>query len=682
MEGGLFKFNMRPHMVTDGGGGPSVGLDLIYNPIINDFVIPGANYVAVNIEVDEIDMTIDPDGYGVSYLEYALDGVTPNGPETEKQIFYKTIPITAVECSGNTIVYTSNSHPLVVGDYVTIDGPALVRFNVVDRKVTAVSTNTFTIERTGQGATAGTLNTTANARELMIIKNLGSGVRYDFFVQPFKGNPTLETSFGGRTTYTNYITKLLKPAIQNKTRAVDPNKRVPGKSYVQISNIGARKNEYQFLLKDFESVTVPEITKQQQTVKKGTTTIQKTINVFDTSYYAFGTSMLISNSESQNGRGGGGLGFFMSGDGTTGYYIVLDTGQKASDINDNELRIVKVRGSQQKVLKDTQNTITRTAKGNTMSTNKTQGTLANTQAGKIYNISVKVQANSNSLRMIVEVNGFKVNVYDDIDFAEPLPTIIAPSKGVGLFCTSGQVMFDYAYAKDITAEEFKRAEFEPDFYSGQFSNDFIDSSFGNLIYNQNFNNTDIDEVDLKPKAIDEFGTTAREIYKLKSKFENVSKPSGVSLGNNTSASILSTKFNNFEAEVYVLNNASTTIPLEDSGFNSLFVWGNEITRGSVQEYLTVNETDFSYIEPITFEAKWVQNEEDAKSLADWIKKSVINKGKVVEMEVFGNPLISVGDIVNIKYTYQGMLGTEKFIITKVTHSFNQGLVTNLTCRSL
>ncbi len=136
-------------MVTDGGGGPSVGLDLIYNPIINDFVISGANYVAVNIEVDEIDMTIDPDGYGVSYLEYALDGVTPNGPETEKQIFYKTIPITAVECSGNTIVYTSNSHPLVVGDYVTIDGSALLRFNVVDRRVTAVSTNTFTIERTG-----------------------------------------------------------------------------------------------------------------------------------------------------------------------------------------------------------------------------------------------------------------------------------------------------------------------------------------------------------------------------------------------------------------------------------------------------------------------------------------------------------------------------------------------------
>jgi len=52
------------------------------------------------------------------------------------------------------------------------------------------------------------------------------------------------------------------------------------------------------------------------------------------------------------------------------------------------------------------------------------------------------------------------------------------------------------------------------------------------------------------------------------------------------------------------------------------------------------------------------------------------------MEIFGNPLISVGDIVTIKYVYQGLAGTEKFIVTAVQHNYNEGLSTTITCRTL
>jgi hypothetical protein len=85
---------------------------------------------------------------------------------------------------------------------------------------------------------------------------------------------------------------------------------------------------------------------------------------------------------------------------------------------------------------------------------------------------------------------------------------------------------------------------------------------------------------------------------------------------------------------------------------------------------------------VIFQSEWLQNLSDVESLGQWIKSNIINRGKTVTMEVFGNPLISVGDIVTINYTYQGLAGTEKFIVTSVQNSYQEGLSTNITCRTL
>jgi hypothetical protein len=44
--------------------------------------------------------------------------------------------------------------------------------------------------------------------------------------------------------------------------------------------------------------------------------------------------------------------------------------------------------------------------------------------------------------------------------------------------------------------------------------------------------------------------------------------------------------------------------------------------------------------------------------------------------------LSPGDIVSVKYTYQGLDGTEKFIITVVYQTYKEGLTTEITFRSL
>jgi len=69
-------------------------------------------------------------------------------------------------------------------------------------------------------------------------------------------------------------------------------------------------------------------------------------------------------------------------------------------------------------------------------------------------------------------------------------------------------------------------------------------------------------------------------------------------------------------------------------------------------------------------------------LSDWIKGQWSKKQSVCELEIFSNPLISVGDIVTINYPANGLDGTQKFIVSSINNSFDGGLSTKITTRSI
>jgi len=52
------------------------------------------------------------------------------------------------------------------------------------------------------------------------------------------------------------------------------------------------------------------------------------------------------------------------------------------------------------------------------------------------------------------------------------------------------------------------------------------------------------------------------------------------------------------------------------------------------------------------------------------------------MKVFGNPLISVGDIITVDYSYQGFTSTQKIIVVKVSQRYQGGLETEIVGRTL
>ena len=87
-------------------------------------------------------------------------------------------------------------------------------------------------------------------------------------------------------------------------------------------------------------------------------------------------------------------------------------------------------------------------------------------------------------------------------------------------------------------------------------------------------------------------------------------------------------------------------------------------------------------EPVIFESKWIQKQTDVVALADWIKNIWSVKQTIIQMSVFGNPLISVGDIITISDSYNELTTARKFVVLNVTNSFKDGLETNITCRTL
>lgn len=110
--------------------------------------------------------------------------------------------------------------------------------------------------------------------------------------------------------------------------------------------------------------------------------------------------------------------------------------------------------------------------------------------------------------------------------------------------------------------------------------------------------------------------------------------------------------------------------------------GATIGRAGEQTYDTDPEVKYFIKEPVSFESTWIQTEEDAKKLAEFIKSKVVNKSKDIDISVFGNPLISVGDVIVIDFPYQGFTDTNKILVTSVTHEYNNGLSTQIRGRTI
>jgi len=496
-----------------------------------------------------------------------------------------------------------------------------------------ITTQRLLSNGTNDGAAiVSTATITNNSDQLVFaVGSLTSERRYKFTIQA-------KTS----VAYGNLLSTQIELASSSFNGKVigsplDTNSIGKGKSYLTISNNTKVKDKFAVANREFPAITIPS---QTTAILTGTYSVDQAMKNNTESYFSFGTTVFMESIK--NSTPGAGLGFFVNTEATSGYFVVVESTSLSSSQDRKSIRIIKTNGTKMKVLADSQKSTTSTFGG--------------VYGATSYSIDVKVKVKNLIVEIVAYVNGFKI-MATDTTIGTGLDEVIHPTKRVALMATRGTAAFDYVYGTDIDTARYNDASYKTNFYEGQFSNDVIDVAFGETIYNASLEG---DEYEKKKTMVDEFGTVVREISTAKIKFDSrPSFPVMWTTGGNTYAKILASKVSNFSAEAYILNNTSTTIPLSDNENSYFYVFGNTLGMSGDLEYTTEEVSDYTFKEPIQFQSTWLQNLTDVKSLADWIKDTVVNRGKVVSMDVFGNPFISVGDLITIKYSYHGFAGTEK-----------------------
>lgn len=508
---------------------------------------------------------------------------------------------------------------------------------------------------------AGSEQTQTSATNNIIISNLNTDTLYK-----------ISTQLTNASGVGNIMTRFFKltsdegtPGQKGSPKNVG--EKVTAKSYLTIKGGEKTDDKYSTAYRDFSSIQLGTQGVQYSLIPIGQEYLERETRHYNLPvYYSFGTSVIFEPNVTYPAQGAA-IGFFLGGTGVEkGYFVEILPTKTAVSASSEPITIFKLdKGKQKKKLNSS-------AKGNT-------ATLSRVFAGKIYNIDIKVKIYQKTVTITAYVNGYKIEATDTTS-ATGANEIIYPSQRVGLVGVSGVSMFDYCYADTITADQYDKDYQSLNFYNGQFSTDFLDNAYGDLLYN--FNNEDLD-MTKKENAFDEFGTVVREIYYKKIEFSQAPAiPIKWSTGANRSVQILSETYNQFEAQVLLLNNTSIVVPVSDQAVNSLTMLANTIDSSGQIEYSTSNPSPYSQVEPITFESKWIQNESDAKSLAEWIQDRVINQSKIISMEIFGNPLISTGDIITVNYQYQGLTSATKIIVIKVSQRFQGGLKTEITGRTI
>lgn len=371
----------------------------------------------------------------------------------------------------------------------------------------------------------------------------------------------------------------------------------------------------------------------------------------------------------------GGFTVFAGDTGKKGYHVIISTTAGAKSAKDI------------KVLKTNVSGVTREL---ATSQSSAASEFAGVYAAQSYNLDVLVKSTYNSSNVLLKntltifINGFRIDCEDNdaVKYGAPL----TPSNNVGLLCGQGIVYYDYVYAMDIKEKDStstmdyatlnSKGSYQ---YNGVFSDDTISLLFGDLIYNSG------ETRDSRNGTLKEFGSVVRQIKKIKVRYDsaNPAIPLYLSRGQNKNVTIMADKLQPFTAEMLVMNNTSATVNLHDGEYNTFQVVGTPITDGGVVEYSTDNPESRAKKYSVQFDSNWIQSQTDAKRLADWIISTQLNKGRSIDMEVFGNPLVEPGDIIGVNYPIQDLSHTnKKYIVTGVRLGFYEGVTTSISCRAI
>ena len=378
-----------------------------------------------------------------------------------------------------------------------------------------------------------------------------------------------------------------------------------------------------------------------------------------TAHYAFGTTLFF-NAKSLTSKQAGGIGFFVDGASQTGYFISIKTSD-SSVVNADEFKILKINGEVVEQLQDSQ----------TLKTNNSVGYQLGIYAGTPYKIDVAVKVSANKTEIQAYINGYRVTATDSV---KPLPR----TSKVSLFASLGTINFDYVYAMPLKSEDYNLIG-KDTIYSQQMSQVITSLAYGDIFVDRLSDINSGQDI----KYVEEFGPIAREIRYVKKRYERTPSFAKFTFQNlNKGVSVLASRMSSFDAELYLINNSGVSTPVSSESGTQISIVGNNLVKSDEIVYVDEDTDKFGAQEPITFSSSWIQKISDAANLSSFIKSQWSKNQRVIQIETFGNPMVEVSDIISVKYPYHSLTGSEKFLVTDISHSWQDGLTTQITARSI
>ena len=143
----------------------------------------------------------------------------------------------------------------------------------------------------------------------------------------------------------------------------------------------------------------------------------------------------------------------------------------------------------------------------------------------------------------------------------------------------------------------------------------------------------------------------------------------------------------FRARLAVVNNVGHMVYITHASDSinqfdvSLNLWTHEVIAPSDPQIIQ-RVLDYSNkSEVIQVDSPWIQSKSSANRLIDVIAIGNDGFSRDTSIQIWGNPLIQVGDIINLNYSLAGIVNG-KYLVHGVDHTFNQGLKTTLVVNSI
>jgi hypothetical protein len=110
--------------------------------------------------------------------------------------------------------------------------------------------------------------------------------------------------------------------------------------------------------------------------------------------------------------------------------------------------------------------------------------------------------------------------------------------------------------------------------------------------------------------------------------------------------------------------------------NNFNLWTHEIVAPSDPEIIEEIIDQSNMSETVQLDSEWIQSRHAAYKMLKVVRMGIEGFSKSVSLNIFGNPLIQVGDVVTLSYSLNG-ISQQKYFVHSVNHSFSQGLETSL-----